>query len=91
MLSLKHNATKDKNLLQKVINYQSEIINKERELLTYILHQLRTVGGGSSSYLPTVSASLPISLALCPSVSFDALIASENNRTSIVSNCLSKT
>lgn len=43
MLSLKYNATKDKNLLQKVINYQSEIINKERELLTYILHQLRTV------------------------------------------------
>ena len=34
MLSLKYNATKDKNLLQKIINYQSEIINSEREIVS---------------------------------------------------------
>lgn len=45
MLSLKYNVTKDKNILQKVINYQTAIIDEEREILTCVLHQLRNVVG----------------------------------------------
>lgn len=41
LLSLKYNLTGDKNLLTRIIDIQAEIINEEREILTYVLNQLK--------------------------------------------------